>query len=368
MKIAAICAYPAGLNAGMLSVDFSLDHMLHKIDPKIQLTKFNIERQVNIGTVDRPLNYEHLVNTSQLEQFDYILFWGDFLHWIDYANLDLVYRKKLKDEKIAKEAVIEQWFELLLLEGKPDLQKKVLVFGTSLYGLNATQLSNQRYAKAITSLYANAKHVQMREIYSVNYLSQLIPSVNARYGCDCSLFLDINQMGIDEPIVDAEPYIAYSLGRSGANSAILALLNVIAAISKKRLVNINWLDNSGVDGFRKKLSLLKGADYVITDIYHMSINALREQKPTLCIGKGSDNVLTTLSDAKKQLFFTQAFAANYYIFLEKILDCLASDRKIQHLALHCIGLLNDRAANDFIFTMLGNQVSRSLSHMAKALD
>jgi len=105
MKIAVICAFPAGLNAGMLSVDLALTHTLSKISINIEVTRFCAESELIIPFKNNFIYYCHLENKSQLEKFDRIIYWGDFLHWIGYGMQDYLIRQSRRNDNLTNEQI-----------------------------------------------------------------------------------------------------------------------------------------------------------------------------------------------------------------------------------------------------------------------
>jgi len=366
MKIAVICAFPAGLNAGMLSVDLALTHTLSKISINIEVTRFCAESELIIPFKNNFIYYCHLENKSQLEKFDRIIYWGDFLHWIGYGMQDYLIRQSRRNDNLTNEQIIDNWFELFLLEYSPKLQKKSIIFGTTIYGLNASQISNPRYFKALKNLYTNARLVQMRDIFSANFVSQISPSQSATFGCDCALLVDSTELVL-EKITEKSGYIAYSFERSNGSLALIAWTRQIAQLCNKKIYYLPWLDNSGYAGLQTKLDIIKGADYIITDIYHLSVSALREGIPTLCVGRGTLDIQNSLSEKKKEIFFGQAFAYQNYIYFENLLDAMKSNYETMQLANKCVNILQDNNSNAIIFNSLKEQASLASKRLTKAI-
>ena len=152
MKIALICAHPAGTNSGMISVDASFNTVRKQLASSVEVTRFCSWRSVSKGET---LTYEHYYSQDQLKDYDLIIFWGDFLQWIGYCNTDWLVKSKSMNMPLSESEMIDLWYSLFLLEGNIELQKKTILFGGTLYGLNSKQLSNNRYCTALTSLANN---------------------------------------------------------------------------------------------------------------------------------------------------------------------------------------------------------------------
>ena len=333
----------------------------------MNLTKFSVESPLQIENGDNHLNYELLKNVEQLKEFDVILFWGDFLHWIRYAKHDFLIRERQRSKHLSDNEIIDKWYKLLLLENSPELQSRSIIFGSTLYGLNSLDLIDSRYISAIKSLYTNAKLIMMRDIMSTNFISQLINKTNINLGCDCALFLELKNLENKKANI-SDNYIITSFARSDGNLVLLSFANLLARISNKKMINIPWLDNSGIKGLKEKINLIRGADFVLTDIYHLSVTALREHTPTLCFGKGASIIETSLSDKKKEIFFAQHYAFANYIYFESVYKAIISNKLSKKLATDLLDLLLNDNSNNFIFNNLDTHIEKTKNNLIKALQ
>ena len=356
MKLAVICATPAGTNNGMVSVDLAFDSI-----KKLLPAHYNFVRLCGWKSIKKNKNFEYdeLVEISQLEDADKIIFWGDFLHWIDYANRDWMRSHINNYPMLTPEEIIDKWYHLYLLENREDLQKKVIIFGNTLYGLNSDHLLNSRYVNALTQLYSNASSVLFRDVLSSNYLSQLTGNRQRTFfGCDCALMLD--QLPAEEPIND---YFLYSFGRSGSPEMLDQLVKDISKELNLTPLHLEWLKKgAGLETLEENLKLMKGSKFVLTDIYHCAINAYRENVKVVCVGNAACRVTDTLSDKKKELFHFQHFASKSYFYLEQLTSQYDSE------LIRILNLINDDSYYENIFKLLSihvEQVKNELIHSIK---
>src|SRR5262245_7788661 len=129
MKIAAICAFPASNNPGMVSVDLGLLHFVarHRISGDVDL--FNISQAVEFPGSGRLPAVRHrlLRDQSELEGYDVILYWGDFLHTRRYMTHELGIM--IEEDRGKPEETFNRGLKLMLLEGAPEsLLRKVICF------------------------------------------------------------------------------------------------------------------------------------------------------------------------------------------------------------------------------------------------
>ena len=89
------------------------------------------------------------------------------------------------------------------------------------------------------------------------------------------------------------------------------------------------------------------------------MNAIKRSKRVICFGRGSAQVKNTLSDKKKEIFFSQHFMQENYFYIEDVFESLETNSKANSL----IRRLNEAANNDNRFHatygMLQSQIKRS---------
>jgi hypothetical protein len=369
MNIALVCAFPSGANPGMLSVDLAFEAVREMAGNNIHVTQFCAEGKLTLGNDKIAIDYESLDNQEQLRSFDKIIYWGDFHHWINYANGDWLRRWQSREAARSPNDIIDAWYKLFLLEDAEDLQRRAAIFGSTLYGLTGQQLLDLRYLAALKRLLGNSPLVLMRDHASSNFVEQLAPSHVSAFGCDCALLLDARRLSTDDEryarAPDGAPYIVCSFGRSGARSALRALAATLAAQNKLKVVNLEWLSPHGLDGLISKLSIIKGAEFVVTDIYHLSVTSWRENVPALCIGRGGSSAVGTLSDKKKEIFYRQIFASDKYMYLEDIMAALASDNILTAYCANFLKRIGDQKSNAFICAAIEAQKRKALSRLVK---
>jgi len=318
MKIAFICAFPAGSNPGMLSVDLAIETVRSKLPSNTVVDRFCAWRSI-VKPGMMPMNYNLYYSLSQLENYDKIVFWGDFLHWRGYAYADFLSRGRGKAKNTTDNDIIDQWYQLYLFENCQHLQQRTIVFGSTLYALGADDINDQRYMSALTSLYKNSKLSLMRDLVSANFIDQIANNDRSNFGCDCAALLEVDHLVDSKSDIDA-PYLTYALGRSGHTDILQKFTFDISEKLGTVPINLNWLEKGvGVDNTIKKISLIKHSTALITDIYHCAITAWREGTPVICIGHASSRVSGTLSDKKKEILHMQLFSIKNYVYIEEIL-------------------------------------------------
>lgn len=364
IKVAVVCAYPAGTNPGMLSVDLAFESIIGSSINPMTVERFCYGRNLDKSGPIR-LKYTELHNVAQLEEFDRIVYWGDFLHWRGYAINDWLSRAQGRHADWSDEKLLDQWYELYLLENRPDLQSRAICFGGTFYGLDSRDLVDERYQTALTFLYNNARAVLMRDCWSAHFARQLAPAHNQTFGCDCALLLDSPAITTPQALPE-QPYMLYSFGRSGQNQLLEQFAQRLSDHMGLELVNLEWLQKGiGQETLGKKIYLIQHAKFVLTDIYHCAITAWREHCPVLCIGNGASRIESSLSDKKKEIFHAQIFAGENYVFVEEIINPASWNKGLlQKFA----NLVCNDSTNQIIFGAVLFQAQQAKQNLLKALE
>lgn len=327
MRIALVSAYPIGFNPGMLSVDLAWDEIFaaNNSDAQHSYTRFNFQRAADFADANGELAVL-LESSDQLNDFDRVVYWGDFLQWQSWYQNDLTSRNNNMGLGKTPEQVLDACFDVFLLENNPELQAKVVIFGSTLVGVTAQQLQDDRYRNALVSLISNARMVRFRDVYSTNFANLLVPTARASLGCDAALLSSPQSLNFEVP-----EYAVYSFGRSGRPNDSRELAVELGRQAGIPVVDADWLGCSGPQSLQQKLALVRGAKWVFTDVYHLSVTAIREGIPVALLGKGVERTERTISDKKKETLFTQYLLNDWYFFVESSLDGLDRQEAAKHV-------------------------------------
>jgi hypothetical protein len=66
------------------------------------------------------------------------------------------------------------------------------------------------------------------------------------------------------------------------------------------------------------LAELRRCDAIVTDTYHLAVNAWRLGIPAVCIGVGAERSDSTLNSKKKEIFYAMHGANDFYVFREDL--------------------------------------------------
>ena len=380
-KIAFICAHPTGLNPGMLSVDLAAIQLLERAsaDKPIEWSLFNTEAHGSICCAGYPfITYKYLEEVDQLNEFDRIVFWGDFTHWLLYATKEWAPRFMAKNSHTSQVDAIKKWLHLFFLRGQSDLLKKVIVFGSTFYGLTAQQLAIDPYLAVMQKMYSNCLLAMPRDMYSTIFINHLTASSKASLGCDCAFLLNqhefLAKLGKILPNHlkssvknEALPYMILALGRTKSLSLLTHFSNLVARKLGVEVVVLPWLVNNGIQGLGKSLKLIAKADFVFTDVYHCAVTALREGKSTIAYGASSFNPNHSLSDNKKEVLMRQHLFGSNYISVELISRAIIEDRATSELVDHVVEIVKNQKSRDIGSSLLSNHIKSSMDSLSSVL-
>ena len=134
------------------------------------------------------------------------------------------------------------------------------------------------------------------------------------------------------------------------------------------LATLNWQNPIGLAGLGDMLAIVKQADYVVTDIYHLAVSAWREGVPALCVGNGGSYPQSTVSDKKKEILYGQIFASDMYLYVEEILDALRRDAELTNYCGRQVKRLCNDQANQVVHEMIDRQRRVARAHLVEALQ
>lgn len=318
MNIALISAYNPGHNPGMLQVELAFQHLKASLPLDTEVTRFTLQKSMyypaSFGFSEEIIS-EKLIDPSQLSEFDLIIFWGDFLHWDQYLKVDLTNRSYFLKEKMTREEVANYWYRCVFFVDNPELHSRTIIFGSSIYGINARSLTDVTYYRALKKLLNNARFILMRDLYSANIVKQLAPNHHESFGCDPAFLLQFS-----EKSKFPKEGILFSFKRSGKTKELNQLMEDFGTSLTTPVQDFDWFQCSGMEELNQKLILIRRSNFVVTDIYHLAVTAMREEIPVILFGFGSQKVERTLSDKKKEVLMTQHLLSSNFFYVERVLE------------------------------------------------
>ena len=341
-KVAFICALPPRLNTGMVTVDLSALNVLAKLEHKVEVNFYGlgaITQRLIDSADDVPFHYKTLQDSlTDVIGHDLIIFWGDFLQAKTYWDGDLIPRLVREGVAADRDRAIKLAYSCLLLEGCDDaVLAKVILFGGTLISDSVRQTNDPRYRAGLERLIGKANAVFFRDALSAAKVAPLRDTPTL--GMDCAFLLDDTHLEQLRNFSPCDPEdrdgVGVFFGRTPALRNMLRLARSTATGLKSPMRWIPWFATLSprrrimlrLAGLQVPAAPLPPGDilsdvarcrFIITDTYHLCVNAWRLGVPAVCIGEGSNNKFTSLGDKKKEILFQTYGASEFYIFSEQI--------------------------------------------------
>lgn len=344
-KIAVICAHLPDRNTGMLTVDLAAHTILRDYFPESQITLFSFARSSEVPYESGESSHSYLDIAKNSEKFlesDIFLYWGDFIHSHSYWEYDMgLWINEIQalpplQRKEALEKLHSDRDKFIFLSGQPlEKLKQTVVFGSTIITNEAHDNADSNYTTCFNNFFANIGNVYFRDALSASKVSPLRQS-EATLGCDCAFLLrneDLYQLK-NFQLSENRTGVGLFLGRSPSKLKMMIFAKMVANQMNEDLSWLPWFSSFPKMRFAAKffgldvpqhdvlpgdiLSKLSGYRFVITDTYHICVNAWRMGIPAVCIGQGTNGSLHSLSDKKKEILFEQYGGRRLYVFLERI--------------------------------------------------
>ncbi|ABA88515.1 hypothetical protein Pcar_1266 [Syntrophotalea carbinolica DSM 2380] len=381
-KISVICAPAPKPNPGMASVDLAFHALSRRHGFADQVTFYQLytadelhaqagdelQKEVRIRQ-SLPFAYQNFRNRLEdVFSSDRIVFWGDFLHSADYhvAAARRLVKIGLVDHADDALALVRDHY--FLRHAPAEVWSKVLVFGGNLLHNRSAHYSADDYGPEAQRFFRRAEQIKMRDIYSAARVSELRNDYSASYlGCDCSLVLlpeDLKELACSDrqnPIVPDTGRVGVFFGRNKCHPGIMArFARDLCRRLGKRGQWLPWGLTKGFGRMRDKVRfrfpgleivnhptpptpgdlyrMLGSYELVISDTYHVCVNAWRLGVPAVCIGQAvvseQDNINSGHVFAwrdKRQVFYGMYDALDYYVYAEEIGDRRLRGRRLDQL-------------------------------------
>jgi hypothetical protein len=300
-----------------------------------------------------PIEYTLLRDcTQEVQDSAAILFWGDFLHSREYifqVSLLLLDRGFAPTPAEALELTMRN---LCLSDAAEEVLRRSIVFGGTLIFNRERDYRDPFYAPAVTRLFQHSADAMMRDVYSALRVDAM------RGTCACS------SLGVDSALLlrpadsDLLPAaqgnytpgsIGIFFGRHGSDATLLGRFSRdICTRLQASGYWIPWFDPSynpnhlptvcaafpelelaQMDDphLGELMAAIRGCRAVITDTYHLCVNAWSAGVPAICIGSAWTTDGLDISSGwrfawrdKRQVFLAMHDAMEYFIFSDELAD------------------------------------------------
>jgi hypothetical protein len=290
----------------MYSVDLSADRYFSSRGLPYRLLTYAGHRRVG------GLRYERLDGPEAYADYREVVFWGDFQQnpiW----GLQNHAPRVARDRRVSVAEGIEEWKRRFLLRGVPSAAgQEFHSVGTCFLGARDSLEQVGLEAAEYASLLARFSAIVPRDDASYAELSEL-GLTNLVRGFDCASLLDL-------PRAEVRPRgrFAYAFGRGLEGGAGTRIVERVARSLGLEAVPVAWL--LGKYGLRnlsrcheRAIGILGSVEFLVTDIYHLSINAFNVGCPVYCLGRDEEPFARTCGDYKKVVLMEMLGLREEYI-------------------------------------------------------
>ncbi|MBD3822493.1 MAG: polysaccharide pyruvyl transferase family protein [Thiotrichales bacterium] len=329
-------------NAGMYSVDLAAEQFLQSLgfDPILFRGQTRKGRRRERFGAQR---FRAVPNEKALLDAGGIVYWGDFTTSPLFALQDYASREVESGRCADVEAAFRVWSKKFLLADVKNRSAKVASIGQNFLGLE-TQISQMpaEDRKLLEICYRNNFDlVCPRDPLSTAEFKSVASGANSRVelGMDAAFLLDHEALFPELSSVTPASSFGYLFGRSDLNER--AFVERVEADTGLTPINLaQWLKlnrRKGHSQYRRLLLSIASSRFVITDLYHASINSLALGVPVLGLGKISHAQIGTLSDLKKKILFCALGLDDFYLELTgPELDSELVNEKFSHALANCL--------------------------------
>lgn len=344
-RIAVFCALPPERNTGMATVDLAAFTRIRALAPGAEVTLYAYGKPNQWAYQKGELPYDHLDVTEHMAPFlasDAFIYWGDFIHTRAYWEQDRggwdEQTHSMTPQQLAawQEEQFTQYSRVIFLNELPvERVKKAIVFGSTLITNRAEDELDARYWSHFKSFFSSAGRVLLRDALSAAKVSPLRGS-EATLACDCAFLLKPEDLALLKGFTQATDRkgVGVFFGRSPKRANMLRFARALAAEMGEECRWLPWFGTrrrhrviakmqgmnipAGESSPGELLAAVTGCRFIVTDTYHMCVNAWRMGIPAICIGQGGGGTASSLSDKKKEVLYEMYGARSFYVFVESL--------------------------------------------------
>jgi hypothetical protein len=319
-SFAIICAYNPR-NTGMYTVDLAATTFFKNLNMEADLYCFQT-RFFKDHVASGSLKIKVIRNLNELKHYKSIIFWGDWQNNPVWGLNDFSTREVSRGYTNNIDEGFANWLNLYL-PLKKDFSQKIYSFGNSFLGItnflsntsndNKTQIS-ERFSQAFD-------FVLPRDHQSYEELKLLFPSIKMEdWGMDLTVlnnFDEINSLKQPSKNLDFSYFFHRSSLHKNNIRSIIKNTHLLSSNCPSEIKN--WLKIPRIFpsfSIRNNFNIISSSQFLITDTYHIALNALNMGTPTILIGENEDQSLHSCCQNKKKILF-ENISPNLYIEIPK---------------------------------------------------
>lgn len=377
------------VNTGMTTVELAAKAVLRRLAPGAALNFYSIippnpegDRRwmmMDLGQVHRSAreieaHFRHRPLFEHCEEAfasDLVVYWGDFLQARHYVEDEAAGRLCALYGLTADQARSFAYHALLQTDAAPETRHKTVVFGSSLLYNRVADYAAVEYGESLRSLLRATKLSAFRDPLSAQRAAHVAGDYVSNYlGTDPAFLLepgDLDEFPAGGWASALQPHRSIGLFFGTRTALPDWLFPFCEAVATNLGCDLEWVPwfpyheilreqvrprkslfsrQKGVDLLERIERLLpRGEDYsqgdllhalrkyrfVITDTYHLCINAWRTGTPSICFGAAADPGNQVIRDFKKRVLYEMYDAADYYLDVSALSTRSASEATSRRL-------------------------------------
>lgn len=344
-KIAVITAPNVSYaNPGMATVDLAFESVLNHLDSPVTANWYclhgpadrPIHRSMRNGT-GLPFRFRPLLDElDQVYNHDAIVFWGDFMHTRHYIEQDEISRLCVLNAEPDRKKARQLLHRALLFRDAPDdTFSRVVLYGGTIMHNSQADYADEEYYSSFRRFMAQCRYVWLRDPLSAAKASHLRTEEDStRFGADAALLLHGRELaplpvtGWSEEITAGSKVGVFVGKRTTIPPWFSTFCRRLADHFSVKLEWLPWplaeppkdlnIPSRGNEfTFGDLLASLPKYRFIISDTYHLCLNAWRSGTPAVCIGSPqpgrSFGDFLSLNDLKKHVFYVSYDATDLYV-------------------------------------------------------
>lgn len=313
MKIAVVLAHNWA-NTGMYSVDLSAFRLFESWGVTVDYFVASGGRTNSLFKSGQVPIYR-ISDAGPLIRYDRVVYWGDFTTSPYYALDDFESQLNSHDGPLSKNEVFRTWLDIFLMRGRNISETRMFSFAQNFQTLGA--VSDRLNLASLGSLYERFTSIMPRDSVSTRELRTYFPSLPAdivTQGCDAAFLLPDQFTG---PSERKPKQIGLFLGRTKIENRQDMIAELVRRGYNPVLLS-QWLAlprNRFHENFLNLCTRIRDSVCVLTDTYHLAVNAIRIGTTPVVIGADEDAQISTVSDYKKRVMLRDLDSEDLYMAL-----------------------------------------------------
>lgn len=305
-------------NTGMYSVDLAAFRIFESLAARVDY--FIPFSRVQASIIQYGQIFVNILHSSsQLENYDDIIIWGDFTTTPFYGLNDFRNHYFSCVGEVSGQESFALWHDIYLLTKLKKGKKRFFSICQNFSMIE--QINLGKFRNSYEELLKRFDLIVPRDSFSSSKLTTFLGNnKNISSTMLDAAFFNIKLPNLPRKNKKREKIkIGYFFGRSDISNSTDFIQNLIKEQFDVGEIN-GWLltpPNRYHETFLKKLGEIKKCELIISDTYHLIINALREGVPTIAISRIQKSQFDTVSDLKKKILMEELNLDEYYIELSE---------------------------------------------------